>query len=219
MRILIALALLVSAAIAPLHAEEQAPDPVKKAKALALIADAKVDGVWRTDEAGEITHIRSGLRCAVSDADDPTQLTDLTVFPNNDKGSDVSCGFSSKGKAGQTTLTLYVYLANGRTAEQLLEEAVSAIRQAHADWKSIPAPEIGISITDQKGRRIVPLSARFEQSGSPAQYSSVWVGVAGLWAIKVRATYPQADAQTAELRSVIKWTRTHLQVEPGPAAK
>jgi len=52
--------LVLCAAATSANAEDRKPDPVKKATAEALIAETKSDGVWHTDDTGEITHVQAG---------------------------------------------------------------------------------------------------------------------------------------------------------------
>ncbi|MFM9863163.1 MAG: hypothetical protein ACKVRO_06110 [Micropepsaceae bacterium] len=201
----------------PVAAKERAPDSVKKAKAEALVAQTKSDGVWRTDGTGEITHLASGLKCAVSGDGDPIQLKELIVYPKAALG--VSCAFTHTTEAGLTDTTLYVYSALGLTNEQLLAQSVGAIEMAHPDWKRTDGPSLSIEIKGKAGNAVAPAAARFATAGSPEKFSSIWVGAARSWAIKVRTTYPRADATPMELMSLVYWAHARLHIARDDAAK
>lgn len=203
----------VFAATAGAHAEDRTPDPVKKAKAEALIAETKSDGVWRADDTGEITHIQSGLQCAVAGDDDIIQLIGLSTYPSVEKGTNVSCSFTLKGPTDAVShITLYAYAAEGRSDRQLLDQSIAEAQTLHPDWKLEGGPAMTIGITDKAGKKLEPLSARFTFGASPKMFSSIWVGAVRNWAIKVRSTYPKDDASTAEMMSIIWWAGAHLHV-------
>jgi len=125
---------------------------------------------------------------------------------------DVSCGYSFKGEAGVAHATVYAYAASGRSSEQLLEQSIAEARTVHPDWKLTDHSPTTMSITDKSGKKMTPLTALFAFGTSPEMYSAIWVGAVDTWAIKVRTTYPKADANTVELMSIVWWAGAHMHI-------
>lgn len=208
--IVLATALAVSAALAASseYAPLRTPDPVKQARAEALVAATKTQGVWRVDITGGITHIASGLPCHVNDG--TTQVVELVVHATPAEG--VSCRFEDNSPARKAMYVVSVYAHQGLTREQLLLQAAVPIRTAHPAWKEGEMPkDFSIKVTDdQTGEDLTPVATRFATDGPAEEFSSLWVGKTGHWAIKVYAIYPKANAAKIELSALAFWASAHM---------
>lgn len=207
MRHILVTLLAATLAASTAQADQRAPDPIKKARAEALVAASKSQGVWRVDATGGITHIASGLTCHVTDS--TNQVVELVVHPTPAQG--VSCRYEDNSPAEKATFVLSVYANQGLTREQLRAQSVEPIRAAHPDWKEVEPPKIFITVTDDNtGEDLTPVATRFATGGSSQEFSSLWIGKTGSWAIKVHATYPKATAEKTEMGALGFWAVAHL---------
>lgn len=191
-------------------AQDSAPPTTAEVAAATAHADLLIVTAGATDlfvnvsESGvpKAKHTASGMICSFS-GDENDRITAYPASPGISRGEDVSCGSRVLG----TEVTIYAtkYAAN-YTAEQVIGDAVAAIRQRLPDARPHPG---GISVASREGMT-TPLAAGFDfdLNGTP-RLTLVFVVHQGPWSFKARATGPLAD-DTVNLMAAI----TFLQSVP-----
>jgi hypothetical protein len=130
-----------------------------------------------------IRHKASGLMCSFNPGD-PVQS--IQIYPSATRGDDVSCG----SKVGDFVITLYATrVGAGVSADSLMPQAVSAIKDRHADL----APWSGKQIAKMSGGPDVPeaktLRMEYAENGQKV-FTRLSIAVFKDWMIEERETGP-----------------------------
>jgi len=196
-------------ALAPLSAHGQQPGAPADSRASELIAQSSAEGVFEaqpSDQVIVVRHARSGLVCRL----DPDNRNRLIIFPQAARGEDVACDSTD----GTESVTLYATrLSFEVTPQQLIEGAVTAIRERFPDARELP-------LADAPDSPPLVQSAQFmvTRDGAP-YYTRVTVALVGPWVIKLRYTLaaPDADAaQRGEAASNRIWNATLSELAQQP---
>jgi hypothetical protein len=141
------------------------------------------DQIWSRDGDGNVTHIQSGATC-------PAQWAGFTrnrleVFIRD--GMNVGCNY---GLGTTSALTFYVY--EGTTLEDELESALDAMKTRQPLSRETPyhAPSVNGSYQAR--------TLAYETASGTAMRTSVLIGKAGDWFLKMRLTCPAAEAARLE---------------------
>ncbi len=144
--------------------------------------------IWRTNEDGSMLHIQSGGYCPAIWG----QFTRTQSYIIKRNGTDVSCNFNN-AETG-SILTFYFYQVAAEP-EAEAEGALEAMRYRVPDGKRVPLaarwknPDFSTAIlsSDVNGKRI---------------RNGVVVARSGPWLVKLRMTYPDANAAAFELMAL-----------------
>jgi hypothetical protein len=141
------------------------------------------DEIWRRDQTGTITHIQSGATC-------PSEWAGFTrnrleVFVRD--GTNVGCNYVL---GGTSALTFYVY--EGLTVEEELKDALDAMKTRQPVASETPYHAQSMNGVYQAR------TLAYDTADRRAMRTSVLVGKAGNWVLKMRLTCPAADAQRLE---------------------
>ena len=170
-------------------------------------ADTLDKDLWITDDDDNITHILSGATCPAIWSG--LEREKVTVYRPD--GTDVGCNFVSR--SGPTVMTFYVF--NGGSVNDEINGAFESMkaRQPVSRETSFTSPS---SNGTYKSRTLA-----YEAANGTAMRTSVLVGEAGGWVLKIRLTCTAAEAPMAEQVAglAILGPSDRLRSRPRPPAK
>lgn len=144
--------------------------------------------IWKSDGAGNMTHIQSGLLCPSAWAG--LKRDSATVY--NYAGQDVGCNYTDTFGA---IVTFYAYRSAGPASDEVAGIMDQVVRSRHPVHE-----EAVIDILETPTYRgdFATDAIRFKNAQDTEIISGVAVNEYVNWRLKVRFTYPAAEAERVE---------------------
>ncbi len=137
--------------------------------------------VWRTDDAGAVEHLQSGLTC-------PQTLAGYArgrIMLFDGYGLDVGCNYGR----GKTLITLYLTRRTGAGVDAALTQAKRELLQMSAERR----PQL-ISENRSREADLDWVTTLYSEDGG--LHSGIWMADLDGWTLEYRVTYPATDDAT-----------------------
>ena len=153
-------------------------------EAPAELTDAEI---WRTDEAGNMTHIQSGLICPATWSGFARQGSQIYKR----SGQDVGCTYVS----GDSIISFYAYRNGGTVAEEVNGVMDQVVKARHP--VNMPSSIAVLESFAPRGEFAMG-TIGYKNARDDAMKSGVLINELAGWRLKIRYTFPVSDAERTE---------------------